>query len=510
MKRLKIRNALFFFLSDILFVSALALLVAYLLALYGNFSLLWGYGFLVVGTLFLGAFWEQKKIALVGIFFLFLGSFLFFAQERIDLSWTQDFVGQSFSGEVRVLSEGVKESYTQRIPILFPVCEDGICEKRRAFLRTNLFEDYVVGESVRVKCEWEVPEYDEKTQTNWMAIFASQGSPLFCKDEHPQKTGEVIKDWRYTFSQIRGSFESHIEQSIPYPESALGAGLLFGGTSRFSDEWEEKFAQTSMTHIVAVSGYNVTLLVQYLGFLAVLLGFRRKHSWVVGVVGIVFFIALIGFPSSGVRAGIMGVLTLIALNGGAMHSGVRALIIASACMVLWNPFLLRYDVGFQLSFLATLGILLGSPFMAKLSLHRLTLPLRILCEIALVTFFAQLFVLPIIIITFGSFSVLSFLANLLILWNIPFAMLGVGLALLASFFSLMLGQIVGFFAWGVLSYDLWVIDTLASYEFGLFRGSVPVWIFGVYGGVLLGFFVWYYDRERRKKIQRCEALSQKL
>ena len=270
------------------------------------FHLFGGMVFFVFGIVLFGSFWKNQKIVLLGVFFLFLGGFLPVAQTKTDLLWTQAFVGERFSGEMRVLSEGAKESYTQRILVETSVCEENECFPQKAFLRTSPFQEYTVGEIVRGECEWEVPEYDEKTQTNWMAIFASQGTPLFCKDENPERTGVVVKDWRYTFSQIRESFESHIVQVIPYPESALGAGLLFGGTSRFSDDWEEKFAQTSMTHIVAVSGYNVTLLVQYLGLLAVLLGFHRKHSWVVGVVGIVFFIALIGFPSSGVRAGDYG------------------------------------------------------------------------------------------------------------------------------------------------------------------------------------------------------------
>ncbi|NCU41839.1 MAG: ComEC/Rec2 family competence protein [Candidatus Moranbacteria bacterium] len=491
--------------SDTLFSISLALLgaTAFVLFSEGN-PFIFAFIYLSLGIGIIGAFWRKCRPFIVGMFFVFFGGSLLWIYQKTDLSWADIYEGREFSDEVVIIGESIEEKTTQRIPIQFHSCLEGKCLNREAFIRTEKWETYRIGEKLSVSCMWEIPQFDEKTKTDWKRIFSARGPFLFCFDRAPVRLGEKDDIFRFSFTEARQSAEERIAHILPYPESALGGGLLFGGSSGLSHQWQEKFAHTSMTHIVAVSGYNITLLVQYFGILAITVGIRRQHSLWLSVVGIFLFIAMIGFPASGVRAGIMGILAFIAISGGAMSNALRALVMASACMVFFSPLILRYDVGFQLSVLATLGIIVGAPFIKRLGVQRLSFFPKLFSEIALTTFFAQLFVFPLIIKTFGFFSLLSFVANLCILWTLPLAMLGTLLALAISVFAIVAGKVAGIFPWILLSYDMHVIDWLSRYEkLSLSPENVSPLFILVYYFVLGGGFMWYHRREKEKRRLRC-------
>lgn len=498
--------------SDTLLSISLTLLGATAIVLFyeGN-PLVFAFVCLSLGIGIIGAFWRKHRPFIVGIFFVFFGGSLLWTYEKTDLSWADFYEGKEFSDEIFVIGEAIEEKTTQRIPIRFYSCLEGKCLNREAFLRTEKWESYRSGEKLSVSCTWEVPQFDEKTKTDWKRIFSARGPFLFCFDREPVRLGEKESDFKFSFVEARHSAEERIAHILPYPESALGGGLIFGGSSGLSQQWQEKFAHTSMTHIVAVSGYNITLLVQYFGILAIGIGIRRQHSLWLSVVGIFLFIAMIGFPASGVRAGIMGTLALIALSGGAISNALRALVIASAGMVFLSPLILRFDVGFQLSVLATLGIIVGSPFITRLGVQKLSFFPKLFSEIALTTFFAQLFVFPLIIKTFGFFSLLSFVANLCILWTLPLAMLGTLLAFVVSMFGVVVGKVVGIFPWILLSYDMYVIDWLSRYEaLSLSPENVSTFFIFIYYVVLGGGFVWYHKWEKEKRRLRCKLYEPSL
>jgi competence protein ComEC len=500
----RISDSAILFVSDVLFACAIAVLSGVAMVSFLEFGRNSAFVFLLLGVACWGAFWGRRNAIVAGVFFVVLSGSVAYANERMDRNSLLELVGKSFEGTVCVIGASKQEAHTQRIPVISQSCADEPCVERKALLRTNPWETYRVGDVLVISCEWEVPERDEKTGVDWFGIFASRGPVLFCRDDNPLFTGKREINWRSVFAGTRQNLEGRIDRLLPHPESSLGAGLLFGGTGHMSNEWEEKFSETSMTHIVAVSGYNVTLLVSYFGILAVALGMRRQRSWFLGVAAVVGFVALIGFPSSGVRAGVMGVLALIAISGGATNASLRALVIASAVMVFAHPFLLRYDVGFQLSVLATLGIILGSPIASRWGVDRLSPIVKLFADIAITTLFAQIFVIPIILSTFGSFSLFSFAANLLILWNIPFAMALVMLVLIASVFGSAVGAIAATPATILLGYNLFVIEKLSEIKGMSISGDVlPTMGVVIYYGILAMVFLWYYGSDFWKRRARC-------
>jgi len=259
---------------------------------------------------------------------------------------------------------------------------------------------------------------------------------------------------------FKNKMTESIREMIPQPEGTLAAGLLFGGSGELSERVKNNFSKTGMTHIVAVSGYNVAIIAEYLILLGIFLGLWRQKAFWFAIVGIFFFVAMIGFPSSAVRAGVKGSLLLWAMKNGRLANAWNAILFAGAIMLLINPLLLVWDIGFQLSFLATIGIVALSPFWERYFMRKYQF--MGLMEIMLLSLSAQIFVLPIIAYNFHTFSVISLVANILILPIIPLTML---LVFSVSVFGLFLKPLALVFAWLAflpLKYEVLVINFLGE------------------------------------------------
>jgi competence protein ComEC len=175
---------------------------------------------------------------------------------------------------------------------------------------------------------------------------------------------------------------------------------------------------------------------------------------------VALFTILTGAQASVVRAAIMGAIVLLARREGRLNDPHNAIVLAGAAMILINPLVLRYDIGFQLSFAATLGLIYLAPAIEK---YFAKLPKFFqLRETMIMTVSAQIFVLPLLLYYFKNFSVISLPANLIILPTIPFAMVLGFITGLAGLIMPFLGQIVGYFAWFLTSLQLWIVKVLAK------------------------------------------------
>ena len=224
------------------------------------------------------------------------------------------------------------------------------------------------------------------------------------------------------------------------------------------------------------------MLVFTLAYVLVFLGFWRGQAFYFSVGFVWFYVALVGFPSSAIRAAIMASIFLLAEKQGRQNTSSRTIVLAGALMLLQNPFLLFYDVGFQLSFLASMGIIHLKPLVDSfflyvalpLSNYKFKKPLKFslpkkageflekraknLVDIVAVTLSAQIFTFPIIIYNFGMVSLVAPLTNLLILPMIPVLM---ALGLLAALFGIFSWYLGWFFALpckALIIYFLKVLD----------------------------------------------------
>jgi competence protein ComEC len=266
-------------------------------------------------------------------------------------------------------------------------------------------------------------------------------------------------------------------RTLPAQKAAFLSGIVLGEREEFSKEFKEKMSLSGTTHLVALSGYNISVVAIAA---ATLFGawFSRRISFYLSVGVIVLFVLMTGGEASIVRAAIMGIISLVAKETERMYSVRNAIVIAAFLMVLWNPRVLVFDLGFQLSFAALLGIVYLVPQLK--SIFRVAengvLNWK---ENAVTTIGAQLAVAPLLLGTFGIFSLTSFLANILILSAVPLTM---GLGFLMGglgFVSEFLARIVGLAADLLLTYELWIIDVFS-------RISLPIAVesFGFFAAVI--------------------------
>ncbi len=205
--------------------------------------------------------------------------------------------------------------------------------------------------------------------------------------------------------------------------------------------------------------------------------FYPKTRLVFGLTTILLFALMVGLSATVVRASIMVALVIIARAIGRPYAALRALSCAGLIMILHNPYLIVFDPGFQLSFLATLGlVLLSEPFE-----KRLTLVPEMLRGVLSTTLATQLFVLPLLLFSMGSLSVVSILANVLVLPLVPPAMLLTFLTGLVGSLVPALGVPVGFFAHIVLTYIIKVAEAFSHVPFA----SVGIPVFPWWGMVLM-------------------------
>lgn len=256
---------------------------------------------------------------------------------------------------------------------------------------------------------------------------------------------------------LKNMIEKRILEVYPSPYGEFVAGIILGLRKNISQDLLDDFKQIGLTHILAISGYNITLVVMAAYFV---FGFLSRRWKVLATsIFIILFVVLVGASASAVRAGVMGIIQLLAVYFGRRTLALRSLIWTLVVVGLWNPLIVVYDVGFQLSFGATLGLIVLSPLVKNagglLGRILLRIPTAFLIrENFIMTMSAQVFTLPVILYNFGRFSIVSFLANLAILPMIPYVMIFGGL-------SLVFGKIFGFVCYALMKIIFFVVRLLA-------------------------------------------------
>lgn len=268
---------------------------------------------------------------------------------------------------------------------------------------------------------------------------------------------------------LANKFEASLNRSLPEPEASFAAGLLLGSRRNLPDSLNESMQITGTSHLVAISGYNITIIAGVLVILLFSLG--RRTSFLLVLASIFAFVVLTGASASVVRGALVSILALFGKVMERRADQTNLLLLAAILILLFNPLMLLYDMGFLLSFAAFAGLIyLGPTLIGLFERSRLTQKSPEIIRGTLAeTLGAQVFTLPILLFAFGRFSLIAPIPNILILPLVPLSML---LSFIVGIFGLIspaLGNISGYVAWLFLFYPLKVIELfskipLASYN----------------------------------------------
>ncbi|MBN1168342.1 ComEC/Rec2 family competence protein [Candidatus Woesebacteria bacterium] len=252
--------------------------------------------------------------------------------------------------------------------------------------------------------------------------------------------------------KLRRQVNSFYRSAIPEPHSSLIAGMTIGSKASIPEKFWESLKRSGTAHVVVASGMNITLVSMFLLSILILFLPRNKALWV-ALAGVWGYAFISGFDAPIVRAAIMGSIAFWAQAAGRLNFAWRSLFISAFLMVIIKPHWLT-DLGFILSFSATASLML---FEAKIRKKIQFIP-SIFREGLSTSLAAQIFVAPIMFVTFGQFSLVSPVVNALVLWTVPLITI---IGMLSAIFGLVwfeLGMMVLYLTYPLTSWFIFVVE----------------------------------------------------
>ena len=302
------------------------------------------------------------------------------------------------------------------------------------------------------------------------------GTPMIYKDDIVQVTAkiyptrgskqavmsfakiEVLKRDKSVINNLRRYFSSGMHSAIPEPLSSFGLGLLIGQRATLPEEVNQQLSKVGLTHIVAVSGYNLTILIQF-----VLRLFSNRSKYQLTVFTILFiglFLLITGFSASIVRASVVSLLSIWAWFYGRKFRALMLLLLSASLTAGFYPIYIWSDIGWYLSFLAFFGILVIAPTINSRFFN--DKPSKILRQLLTETFSAQILTLPLILYIFGKLSLFALAANMLV---VPFVSIAMGFCFVSGIVGAMIPSMAGWFSFPtvlVLNYMLDVTKMISQ------------------------------------------------
>lgn len=403
------------------------------------------------------------------IFLLSLRLFLFYREDKPLLN------GQELNFKVRLTEEPQVINGRQQFRIQTP-------EGDRIRITTGLSPQVEYGDILRISGEVKSSEYKGHT------FFTM----LFPQVQIAKNDQNIIS---LAANQVRRKASDLFKKSLTPVSARLLSGIVFGGDQGMPKKFMEDLRISGVVHVIAASGMNVTFVAGALiGMLGALV--RRQIALTIAILGVVFYAFLAGFEPSIVRASVMSILAFTASLLGRQNYALIALFITGYIMLLFTP-LLIFDLGFQLSFLATLGIILIKP---GLPLGRNKF---VLDDIG-TTISAQLATLPILLAVFGQYGLLSVIVNALVLWTVPMLMIIGSIGLVFGLVFEPLGKLILLLAAPILFFFEKTVSFFGSLSWTVTIPSVSpaVWIgyYLILGAILISL-------KMRKKNEKSQKLK---
>lgn len=357
----------------------------------------------------------------------------------------------------------------------------------KLLLRLSKYPEVQFGDALTFRCKPELPEPIEGFRYD--RLLASRGVLAVCdraEELDVRSTKDAtVRGFLFTLKQ---SLLAALARALPEPHASFVGGLLFGGSHALGSDLREGFSRTGVSHIMAASGYNVAIFSELLLLTLMRSPLGRRRGLLLGGLTVVLYVLLAGATAPVVRAGAMAFLTMLGLWLGRVQSMRNVLAFTAVVMLVPNPRLLLDDIGFQLSFVATIGIVVLAERMAEhLAFLPDTLGLR---TSAAASLSAILLTTPILLWHFGTISLIAPLANFLLLPWIPYLMLFGAFAMVAVIVVPSVASVVALPAWATSLILLSVVEWLSAIPFALvsvpFAGMLALFV----GFAIAASFFW--------------------
>lgn len=410
----------------------------------------------------------ERKIILIGFFLLAVLALRFLSTYQNRSNYSN---GQFLTFETTLLSEPQISGRYQKFSITL---ENG----QRLLIIIPRYPELHYADTVRISGNL------QKQVINDKKTFFS----MFLPKIEAVRRDSLVGSGLAVVSFIRQKIVSLFQKTLPQTHSSLLLGIVFGIKEGMPKEFMETLRLSGVLHVIAASGMNVTITAGFLSTAFSVL-FKRQVAVFASITGILFYAVLAGLEPSILRATIMGILGFSAQILGRQTLSFYLLFLAAFLMLFVSPVLL-FDIGFQLSFLATLGLLTLKPLLERGKRIKMILKRFFVADDLITTISAQIATLP-ILLGFGTYSLWSIVANGLVLWVVPILMVLGGLGAIFGLFFAPLGQIFLYLALPLLFYFERVIGFFS--RFGALQIESLPWqlILGYYcllGAILLVFY----------------------
>jgi len=483
--------------SRIVFYSCLSFIGGIFIASFINIQLFIIAELFILGIFYSLFFLKKKPILAFGLCLIFLGFGILRYQtvlENFDKQEIKNFI--NFSEQIEFIGKVIKDPDIKENSVNLLVDIEKVTINKisisisgEILVLTNRYPEYQYGDKLSINGLLKEPRiFEDFNYRNYLRKDNISGVIYSPEILILEKDSILFKNRLYKrILYFKNKMREIISQNLSPPQNSILSAIILGDKKNISEEWKEKLNKTGVRHITAVSGMHIVILTSILMGLLINIGFSRDKAFYFTILFISLYITFIGFPASAVRAGVMAGILLLAQKTGRISQGQRSITFAATIMLFQNPFLLKDDVGFQLSFLAVLGIIYVLPIFQnwlKFISDNKYLNIR---DILSMTFSAQIFTLPILIYNFGYISLVSPLTNILIVPILPFVMISGFIFCFIGVFWQFLAWIFSFPAWFLLTYIIKMINLLYKIPFICFNIKISWTYFIIFYILLFGF-----------------------
>lgn len=350
---------------------------------------------------------------------------------------------------------------------------------------------------------WDVIEWESK-------LYPFKSSQDFAYREYMASKNIYFKSYLNSFGRVENIAMNMIQQSLydfrekflgiiytiyPETEAVFLWGILIWARESLPEELKTNFNNSGLTHFIAVSWFNMTILIVFLTYIL-----KYLPVWVRIIsitLSIIWFSMLVWETAPVIRAAIMWLIGYYALMSWRSWESLAIVLFTLVLMVIWSPYSLNYDVSLHLSFLAVIWIIYTQWFFKKIFAF---LPeFMSIREAFVLTMAALSFTLPIMIFNFGQVSILAPIANIAVTWTIPIAMLLWFISVITYMVVPIIWTIVWYFAWIFLKWDMLMVEFFWTQEYAILRADF--WVLANYFQLLyfiiLTFLILYFRAPKK-------------